>query len=115
MHEPSLSINFLDLNLATENGGIVTHTHQKKLNLNLYLAGNSAHPVGTLKGLIFGELRRYQLTNTHHEDFQHFAVLLYCRLKARGHTPHVLQPLFEEAYRKLYRSTNHQPTTNHQP
>ena len=69
VHKLSLSANLLDLSLSIQDESIVTQTHQKKLNLYIYLAGSSAYPMGTLQSLIFGKLCMYQLTNTLHEDF----------------------------------------------
>ena len=48
-------VNFLDLTISIqENKKLKFKTFQKELNPFLYLPENSAHPPGTLKGLIFG-------------------------------------------------------------
>ena len=81
VENPAMLADFLDVSLTIQDGRIVSRTHQKKLNLYLYLAGSSAHTPSTLKSLIFGEMRRYCLTNTYSQDYVHFAALL---LRYRG-------------------------------
>ena len=62
--------NFLDLTISINSSGIIsTKTHQKPINLHLYIPPNSAHPPGVLKSMIYGNIRRYWLQNTYIHDF----------------------------------------------
>jgi hypothetical protein len=50
---------FLDLEITMGfKGQLSFRTYQKELNLHLYIPAASAHPPGTLKGTIFGNLQR---------------------------------------------------------
>ena len=53
VEDPSLSVDFLDLNLTIEDGNIVSKTYQKPLNLYQYIYLKSAHPPWILKGSFF--------------------------------------------------------------
>ncbi len=72
-------------------------THQKELNLYLYIPPHSAHPPGTLRSLIHGLLRKYWIQNTNPSDFRNITQLLFNRLCDRGHNPKHLLPLFFQA------------------
>ena len=93
----SSSVDFLDMTLSIENGRIVSKTFQKKMNLYLYLPPASAHPVGCIKGMIFGLIRRYYAQNTYQRDFVHYVRLLYRRLLARGWKSDFIRPLISAA------------------
>jgi hypothetical protein len=41
---PSTSVNFLDMTLSIEDGGIVSKIYQKDMNLHLYIPPSSEHP-----------------------------------------------------------------------
>lgn len=88
---------FLDLHIIRTPTAYITRTHQKDLNLYLYIPATSAHPPSILKGLIFGRVLQYKKQNTRHEDYIHMCTKLSQRLIARGYTPDVLQPIFDEA------------------
>ena len=93
---------------------IITKTYQKPMNLHLYLPGPSAHPLGCLKGTIFGLLCCYREQNTLHSDYLHFATTLYRHLLARSHRSEDILPIFLQAHRKILAPTSHptqQPTT----
>jgi len=58
---PAKKVNFLDLTIQIETDGtITTRTFVKPMNLHLYIPPLSAHPLGVLKSLIFGNLHRSQ-------------------------------------------------------
>lgn len=60
IEEPCNTGIFLDLVISISPDGIVsTKTYQKPMNLYLYLLPSSAHQKNTMKGVIFGELKRY--------------------------------------------------------
>ncbi|KAL7548610.1 hypothetical protein ACHAWF_011884 [Thalassiosira exigua] len=62
VEERSKEVNFLDLTIKiNDSNRIETRTYQKPMNLYLYLHHASAHPPGVLKGMIYGEVRRYYL------------------------------------------------------
>ena len=109
--EPSKKAVFLDLSISIEGGSIVTRTYQKPMNLFLYLTGSSAHPHGTIKGTIFGLLRRYRQQNTYYSDYVRFAASLYGKLLRRAHRPEDIRPIFLEAHRRIRDEARSQPTT----
>ena len=76
-------------------------THQKSLNLYLYIPPHSAHPPGVLRSLIHGLLRKYWIQNSDTVDFQNITKLLFQRLCDRGHNPHQLYPLFVNAAKSI--------------
>ena len=81
---------------------IETRTYQKPMNLYLYIPQASAHPKETIKGMIFGELRRYKVQNTKREDYLDMVVhLLFLRIKARGWRPTLLKSLCMEAANRI--------------
>ena len=67
------------------------------MNLFLYLPSHSAHPPGTLKGLVFGSFNRYWKQNSLTKDFIKVARKLYVNLKRRGYEEEKLQKVFIEA------------------
>ena len=71
------------------------------MNLYLYIPQASAHPKGVIKGMIFGELRRYKKQNSKREDYLKMVRLLFIRLKARGWRPSLLKPLFMEGANRV--------------
>jgi hypothetical protein len=91
------SIPFLDLEIQRLENQFTYRTHQKQLNLYLYLPAASAHPPGVLKGLIFGLLKKYRRQNPLDSDFQDFMKKLFLRLRFRGYNTLSLQRLFKQA------------------
>ncbi|KAG2503066.1 hypothetical protein JM18_009194 [Phytophthora kernoviae] len=90
-------VAFLDLRIMRMNGNITTATHQKALNLYLYLPAASAHPPGMLKGLIIGLVKKYKRQNSSPADFAAVYQLLHRRLRDRGYAHETLLPLFKLA------------------
>ena len=97
---------FLDLCIVRDGSTVYTRTHQKSLNLYLYIPANSAHPPGVLKGLVIGLVRKYRKQNTRPRDFRKIVKLLYKRLLDRGYTSSTLQPLFRRALTDSLSSTS---------
>jgi hypothetical protein len=89
IEEPSPSTIFLDLNIKIENGKILTSTHQKPMNLYLYIPPPSAHPPNCFKGLIIGEMKTYWQQNNE-EDFTSILSKFVVRLTERGHSLNTL-------------------------
>ncbi len=87
----SQSTVFLYLNIQIKGPRIQTSTHQKDMNLYLYIPPMSAHPKSCLKGLIAGEMKRYWIQNNA-EDFKTLLVKFLDRLRERGHTISALAP-----------------------
>ena len=54
VHEPSMSVDFLDMTISIVDGHIEMRTYQKPMNLYLYLPPLSSHTRGVIKGTIFG-------------------------------------------------------------
>jgi hypothetical protein len=97
-HEHSLTeVCFLDLWIVKTEDGLRTRTHQKALNLYLYLPAASAHPPGVLKGLIYGLVKKYAMQNPDPNDFKTIVNLLLQRLQSRGYRAAQLLPIFRAA------------------
>ena len=100
--KPSREVNFLDLTIKIDpTGMIVTKTYQKPMNLHLFIPAHSAHPAGSVKGLVFSQLRRFWLQNTSLDDFSSQTNRFYEQLCRRGHDPELLRGLFLEAAARL--------------
>lgn len=99
--QSSKEIAFLDVWILAATPRYQTRTHQKKLNLYLYLPANSAHPPGVLKGLIFSLVKKYHKQNSRPEDFRDIILKFYSRLQARGYSSKVLKPIFNSALHEV--------------
>ena len=109
---PSRKVTFLDLTVAVNSSGTIsTSTFQKPMNLHLFVPAHSAHPAGSVKGLVFSQLRRFWLQNTHLEDFTTRTADFFSQLQKRGHDSNVLQALFLEAASRLDNVERHHPVT----
>lgn len=109
-HEQSLTkAPFLDLWIIKTENGLQTKTHQKALNLYLYLPAASAHPPGVLKGLIYGLVKKYAMQNPDPSDFKSIVNLLLQRLQCRGYRAAQLLPIFRAALEAT--RAPRQPTT----
>jgi hypothetical protein len=109
IEEPSPSTIFLDLNIKIENGKILTSTHQKPMNLYLYIPPPSAHPPNCFKGLIIGEMKTYWQQNNE-EDFTSILSKFVVRLTERGHSLNTLATILQDAAAILDKN----PTTTYQ-
>jgi hypothetical protein len=69
--------------------------------LHLYIPPASAHPLGVLKSLIFGNLQRYWQQNTYVTDFVNIATQFANRLLAQGYEKSTIKRLFNKAASKL--------------
>lgn len=102
VNPPAREVNFLDLHISIHaDGGITTKTFIKPMNLHLYIPPESAHSPGVLKSLIFGNVFRYWLQNSHASDFIQVTQDFYCHLLNRGWKPEVLTPLFTQAAEEI--------------
>jgi hypothetical protein len=108
-----MSITFLDLEIFVINDRFQTRTFQKSLNLYLYNLHTSAHPPGTIKSLIFGQLRRYYKQNSLVDDFLHIRKLFYERLRARGYPVRLLQGIFRKFDAPLATSSSYVTSGTH--
>ena len=98
----SKEVNFLDITIKiNELNRIETWTYQKPMNLYLYITENSAHPPGMMRGIIFGELKRYHRQNSRREDYLKMVRLLFLRLRARGWGADLLKQWFIAAAKKV--------------
>jgi hypothetical protein len=109
---PSDRAIFLDLEKTiNKNNYLETKTYQKPMNLYLYIPPLSSHPMGCLKGLIYGNLRRFWIQNTHREDYisvaRHFAE----RIIERGHDANIIATLFTEAAQRFDKEARQPPAT----
>jgi hypothetical protein len=96
IEEPSKRTVFLDLELQLQNSTITAKTHQKEMNLYLYIPPSSAHPPSCFKGLIVGELRRYW-TQNNPTNYQIILHKFIERLVERGHTIEKITPILFQA------------------
>ena len=71
------------------------------MNLYLYLLSASAHPIGVIKGTIFGLMSCYLAQNTHSKDYIYFVTLLYRRLLDKNWQKEDIYSIFLEAADKL--------------
>jgi hypothetical protein len=102
VNPPAREVNFLDLHITIRpDGGIVTRTFIKPMNLHLYIPPESAHSPGVIKSLIFGNVFRYWLQNSHTSDFVRVTKDLYCHLLNRGYRSEVLTPIFRQAAEEI--------------
>lgn len=108
---PTNSVIFLDLRITLIGNTINTTIYEKELNLYLYLPPHSCHPPGMLKGLIFGFAHRAKSLCTNPLDRMPFMKKSYCRLLARGYTPRIIKPIFQEAICKYLSPTSAVHTT----
>ncbi len=107
----STSLAFLDLNIEIKRNEISTSTFQKAMNLYLYLPGSSAHPKGTIKGTIYGQMLSYYENNSQYKDYIKFTCLLYQRLIARSHQQNDIRPIFLQSHASIIaRSRTPRPT-----
>jgi hypothetical protein len=104
---PSTTAHFLDLNVTLNGSTIITSTHQKPLNLYLYLPTRSAHPSSCLKGLIKGELNRYWIQNQT-LDYQELVAKFITHLANQGYNIEHLTSIIQQAAASL--DTRHQHT-----
>jgi hypothetical protein len=91
---------FLDLWILKDTDKYKTKTHQKQLNLYLYIPANSAHPPGVLKGLIYGLIKKYHKQNSSRQDYLNICSKLFSRLQDRGYKKETLKPLFVQAHKQ---------------
>ena len=99
---PSKEVNFLDLTIRLEaDGTTTTKTFVKPMNLHLYIPAHSAHNKGVLKSLIFGNMLRYWIQNSHFVSFAAIANDFFNHLLDRGYTVDTLAPIFEEVANTL--------------
>jgi hypothetical protein len=95
--KPTTSTTFLDLHIQIDHNRIITKTHQKELNLYLYILSTSAHPASCFKGLITREIIRYWTQNSKHEDFIDITQQFIQRLIQRGHKLQDIIPVLRTA------------------
>jgi hypothetical protein len=88
---------FMDLWILNQSEFFLTRTHQKALNLYLYLPANSAHPPGVLKGLVYGLIKKYHKQNSSFDDFRVIVQKLFSRLQQRGYRSDIITPIFKQA------------------
>ena len=93
----SKAVAFLDLWVIKDKNVYTHKTHQKKLNLYLYIPAASAHPPGVLKGLLFGLVKKYRKQNPRETDFKDFINKLITRLIYRGYNKQLLLNLLRKA------------------
>jgi hypothetical protein len=108
IEERSREVDFLDITISINDlNRIETRTYQKPMNLYLYITENSAHPKKMMRGMIYGELKRYHRQNSRREDYLKMVRLLYLRLRARRWSAGLLKEWILAAADKI--ESNQQP------
>lgn len=103
VNERSQEVNFLDLTIKINDANrIETRTYQKQMNLYLYLYLHhaSAHPLGVLKGMVYGCMQQYYLQNSRHSEDSDYLKMIRLplrRLVARGHYRALLNDMMVKA------------------
>ena len=88
------NLDILDLTFYIKNGQLEFKTYQKSINKYLYLSPSSHHHPSIIKGFIKGELNRYKITNSEHENELLMKDLFFNRLLNRGYTTKYLNAIF---------------------
>ena len=103
VQKPECTVNFLDITVTIDarSGKISTESYQKPMNLHLYLPASSAHPPGSLKGLIVGILRRYWLQNSNSKNYRRLVTLFAAQLLKRGYSKQQITESFNDASKYL--------------
>ena len=97
LFDPKPSVDYMDLKIQIQNGRITTDLYEKDLNLYLYIPPLSAHPPGTITGLVLGNCHRiYTLVSRATDRLRHLRAF-YQRLLHRGYKPGTINPLFRRA------------------
>jgi hypothetical protein len=94
-----LSAAFLDLHIYkgdrfSRDGRFDLRTHQKKMNLYLYIPYNSMHTPAAKRSFIQTELMRYIRNSSRHVDYMELRELFFNRLLDRGYPRAFLEPVF---------------------
>jgi hypothetical protein len=111
--KPSKSVDFLDLTISiNDDNEIITKTYQKPMNLHLYIPPHSAHSSGTLKGLIYGSIRRFWTQNSRTSDYENIVSKFFQHLCERGHNINNLQQLFLQAAEHIKSNTSTSTSKN---
>ena len=102
MEAPSNNAIFLDLDITISDDGIIsTKTYQKPQNLYLYIPPHSAHRDGMMKGIVYGELKRYHWQCTNRKDYVEIVSKFFKRCLDRNWNFRILKKIFLEADYKL--------------
>ena len=103
---------FLDLTISIDGNGIISiKTHQKPMNLFLYIPPHSAQPPDLMKSLVFGLLNTYYLQNTFSGDVYTMVRHIFKRLLNRGHKVEDLRDFFLNTVHKIEDRNNHTVNT----
>jgi hypothetical protein len=94
----SMSVDFLDLTISIgEDGRMVTRSYQKPRFLALYIPPSSAHHPSVLNSLVYSQIRRFSMQNTHLSDFKKAVNRFFHQLLERGHDRKMLADLFKRS------------------
>ena len=93
----SKQIDFMDLTIRIDNGGIHTSLYEKPSNHHLFIPPHSCHPPGLVRGMVLGMIYRIHHLCSDKDDQRTRAVELYQQLLHRGYSRNVMVPLFKEA------------------
>lgn len=90
---------FLDLHIHkgerfSHDGRFDLRTHQKKMNLYLYIPYTSMHTPAAKRSFIQTELMRYIRNSSRHDDYLQLRELFFNRLLDRGYPRTFLEPVF---------------------
>lgn len=86
---------FLDLQFTIDSSRIWSSVYQKPMNRYLYIPPTSLHSISVFRNTIIAERKRYRLFCSRDSDFMDIQTLFYKRLRQRGFSIEMLNPLFE--------------------
>jgi hypothetical protein len=94
----TLTVTYLDIEilLNAELNEIDTRTYFKETNKFLYLNFNSYHPIGTFKGFLITELKRYLSHSTKEIHYNNTKSLFKQRLIQNNYPPVVIDEIFDQ-------------------
>ena len=104
----TMELDFLEITIKINQreSSFVTHTFQKDSDLHLHIPGNSSHPPGVIKSIVFGCLETYWKQNTDVKHYTKIVRLLHTTLLDRGYLESIIDPIFIEAATKLELKTS---------
>jgi hypothetical protein len=86
--------SFLDLDINLSNGSLSYSTFRKPANTYSYTPFNSAHPIGTFRGIVSTELFRLLRTNQYRDSYESQCGFFLQKLRYRGYPAEFCVPTF---------------------
>jgi len=115
-HSPT-TIDFLDVTIYREANStqLQTSLYSKSISKFAYLSPSSCHPIHTLKGWIYAEVRRHYLLTSNPGIRALNLNKFKLRLLTRGYTHLFLEPIFLKALNRHFNRPSNPPIPNPNP